>query len=589
MIRRVWSSLPHFREAIFDPVGMNVVLANRGADSDETESTNGLGKSTLLRIVQFALGSDLSRDKILSHPALAGVTFGIDLDVDGRVSSVSRNTASAGQVKVTAELLAGHDVEDIDLLDDTATISVELWRLVLAELFMPDARTEAGPARFSPSFRDLAPYFARLGKEAYVDPQQAYRNQSGPSKRIATSYLLSLNTAAQRGLQNLIGERDRVTAAVTALGEAAEVTDEQSIGDLEAERVVLERAFSDRQTEISQFNLRGDYHELEERLQVADRTLHDLINDNFSDRRLLDYYQSSAQAAPLFDTDQPLQILRDAGAVFAPSALQELEEVAAFHRSVYQNRAEFLTAEISRLKALIAERSRRIDAATGSKSDLLKVLASSGAIETLMNLQRTTMEMSAALEGLKAQIEERKRFDRRKDDLNSEIASQRKLLKQDLENRRASVDEAIELFADYTRALYGVAGKLAIDVTTPGYRFSFSIDRQESDGVGQMVVFCFDLMVATLRARRGAKFLSLIHDSSLFADVDPRQHGLALQLAKQTSSAEGFQYICCLNEGAIPDGHLGNLDLDGLVRLRLTDEGDTGRLLGLRLPPRDSH
>jgi uncharacterized protein YydD (DUF2326 family) len=586
MIRRVWSSLPHFREATFDATGMNVVMASRSTDSDETESTNGLGKSTLLRIIQFALGSDLSRDRILSHPALTGVTFGIDLEVDGRVSTVSRNTASAGQVSMTSDLLDGLGIEP-DVVGELATISVESWRLVLADLFIPDARTGTDPARFSPSFRDLAPYFARLGKEAYVDPQQAYKNQSGPSKRLSTSYLLGLNTAAQRGLQSLIGERDRVTAAVTALGEAADVTDDQSIGDLEAERVVLERAFADRQTEIAQFNLRGDYHELEQRLRVADRTLHDLINDNYSDRRLLDYYESSAQAAPLFDTNQPLQILKDAGAVFAPSALQSLEDIAAFHRSVYQNRAEFLAAEIRRLVSQIAERSRRIDAATGGKSDLLKVLASSGAIETLMNLQRTTMEMSAALEGLKARIEERKRFDRRKDDLNSEIASQRKVLKEDLEDRRSSVDEAIELFADYTRALYGVAGKLAIDVTTPGYRFSFSIDRQESDGVSQMVVFCFDLMVATLRARRGARFLSLIHDSSLFADVDPRQHGLALQLADKTSTAEGFQYVCCLNEGAVPDGHLGDLDLDGKVRLRLTDDGDTGRLLGLRLPPRD--
>ena len=73
----------------------------------------------------------------------------------------------------------------------------------------------------------------------------------------------------------------------------------------------------------------------------------------------------------------------------------------------------------------------------------------------------------------------------------------------------------------------------------------------------------------------------------MFADVDPRQYGLALQLAEQKSKLEGFQYICCLNSGALPTKHLGDLSIDQCVRLRLSDEGDSGRLLGLRLPPRE--
>jgi uncharacterized protein YydD (DUF2326 family) len=78
-----------------------------------------------------------------------------------------------------------------------------------------------------------------------------------------------------------------------------------------------------------------------------------------------------------------------------------------------------------------------------------------------------------------------------------------------------------------------------------------------------------------------------MHDSTLFADVDPRQYGLALQLASATALKEGFQYVCCLNSGALPLEQLGSLDLEPMTRLRLTDEGESGRLLGIRLPPRD--
>lgn len=587
MIKRVWSSLPSFREPTFDAVGMGVVLAKRSQDSEETESTNGLGKSTLLRIIQFALGSDLGRDKILSHPDLNGVVFGIDFDINGKLMSVSRNTNSGGKVTVPLELLHALPVNVIEVRGDNATITVDDWKLVLSDRFVSNARLGNDDFVFSPTFREIAQYLVRIGKEAFLDPQQAYKNQSGPSKRLSTSYLLDLNWASQRKLHDLTAERDRVSAALTALREVADVTDEQSIGDLEAERVVLERLLAARLHEVSIFNLRSDYHELEEKLQYADRRLHDLINDNYSDKGLLEYYEQNAAEAPLFDADRPVSILREAGAVFAPQTLRSLTEVAAFHEQIYRNRSEFLSGEIKRLHRKIDDRTRHIENAANDKSSVLKTLSSSGALETLIELQRNTTEMSINLESLKTRIEERKRFDRRKDDLGVEIAAARKLLKQDLDDRRSGIDEAIDLFASYTRWLYGVSGKLGIDVGTAGYRFTFSIERQGSDGVDQMVVFCFDLMVATLRARRGSKFLSLIHDSSVFADVDPRQYGLALQLAAKVSDTEGFQYICCLNEGAVPSGHLGDLDLSSLVRLHLYDDSDEGRLLGIRLPPRE--
>jgi len=586
VIRRVWSSLPDFREARFDRTGLSIVLANRGADSEDTESTNGLGKSTLLRIIHFVLGAEFKRNSILAHDELAGVTFGIDLEIDGEVYAVWRNTSSADLVMVDAALLLLTPL-DVEVSGGRAKLHWETWRSALSNLFTPETRREGGDESYSPSFREVVLYLIRLGKEAFSEPSKAYSNQKGPAKRLAVSYLLDMNWEVQRHLHGMLAERDKVTSALKALGDAQDGSSEPSIGDLEAERVVLEKALAARQAEVAGFNLRSDYHELERRLGRADRVLHDLINDNHADRQLLRYYEDSAVEAPLFDQDEPVTILKDAGALFQPEALRGLAEVSAFHRQVYQNRSAFLALEIQRLKGQIAARTSTIESATAQKSQLLGVLSSSGALETLIEIQRSTSDLAGQLEGLKARIEERKRFDRRRDDLTADIGSTRKLLKQDLDDRRAAADEAIELFAEFSGFLYGRPGRLGIDVGPMGYTLTFLIDRQGSDGVDQMVVFCFDLTVATLRARRGARFRTLIHDSSLFADVDPRQFGLALQLGAAVAQREGFQYICCLNEGALPNGHMGEMILDDFVRLHLTDDGDKGRLLGRRLSPMD--
>jgi Uncharacterised protein conserved in bacteria (DUF2326) len=102
----------------------------------------------------------------------------------------------------------------------------------------------------------------------------------------------------------------------------------------------------------------------------------------------------------------------------------------------------------------------------------------------------------------------------------------------------------------------------------------------------QLVVFCFDLAVATVWAKLKKGFGTLIHDSSLFADVDPRQVASALSLANQKSMEFGFQYICCLNSGLLESKDF-NFEVDPLVRIRLTDDSPKGRLLGIRLRPRE--
>lgn len=586
MIKRVWSDLSTFRSVNFSG-GMNIVLADTNADSEETESTNGLGKTTLLRIIHFCLGSDFRREKTLSHPDLSGVTFYLEFCIDGTDFQISRNTASPKLVTVSRDFVRDMLI-DWEPRGNHALLSVEDWRAALSARLVPETRLPDEPMKFVPSFRELSYYYIRLGKEAYSDPQTAFRSQPGLSRRVSSAFLLGLNWPQQLELYSLQEAKKSVTAAIKALADVEAADNQISIGDLEADRVVLEETLAAREKEINNFNLRDDYHELEAELQRVDTEIHGLVNENHADGRLLAYYKESASEVPLFDANAPVVILQDAGALFRPEALRSIEEVAEFHQRVYANRKQFLEAEITSLNDRILSRQIELNRATAAKTAVLKLLSSSGALDSLIALQRGVSEASLSLESLKSRIEERKRFDRRQDDLTLEIGQARSLLKQDLDDRRELIDEVIALFAEYTRFLYGVAGRLGVDVNREGYKLSFAIDRQGSDGVDQMVVFCFDLVVATLRARRGAHFLSLVHDSSMFADVDPRQYGMALQLAHRVSAAEGFQYICFLNVGALPKEHLGELDLDPLIMLRLSDDGDKGRLLGVRLKPRDS-
>ena len=421
------------------------------------------------------------------------------------------------------------------------------------------------------------------------DPQTAFQGQPGASKRMIVSLLLGLNWTKQRGLQTDLTSLKQVREATKALKAIDEGADKKTLGDLEAERVALQETLKTKEQEVRNFNVRADYKDLENKLQDLDRQIHNLINENYSASRLKEFYEHSSEQMPEADAERPLAILQDAGVVFKEEALKSIESVSAFHHEVYRNRKAFLEQEIIRLAKEIAERTTTIDRLSAEESRVLGALKSSGAIEMLIELQGAFTELTGRYQALLALIEERKRFDRREDELQLKIAQTKAVLKHDLEDRQKFVDEVRSLFAAYTTALYCKPGKLSVDVGRDGYSFSFSIEREGSDGVDQMVVFCFDLTVASIWAKRAKGLRVLAHDSTLFADVDPRQYAAALKLAQERACALGFQYICCLNSGSLPKEHLTDWTLDDYVRIRLTDEGPAGRLLGRVLPPRDNH
>ena len=162
MINRVFSDLPGFKEVSFDS-GLNVVLADRTLESTKKDTRNGLGKSTLIAIIHFVLGSKLSADNPLRHPELHGVTFGLDLTLFGKRITATRSTRVPNQVLVTGDLpyssAGSSSPKKVGLPEWTGTLGLAWFGL--------PAESER---KYRPTFRSAISYVARSGKDAYSSP-----------------------------------------------------------------------------------------------------------------------------------------------------------------------------------------------------------------------------------------------------------------------------------------------------------------------------------------------------------------------------------------------------------------------------------
>ncbi|SFP55249.1 DUF2326 domain-containing protein [Sphingomonas rubra] len=582
MIYRVWSTLPTFREVVLAP-GMNVILADRADESSDKESRNGLGKTTLLRIIHFCLGSDFSREKVLTHPKLNGVGFGLEIELFGQRVSVLRSTSDAKWVTVTEGANLIPELTQACDLTGEARIPVQYWTDLLGRAMfgLPEKEVEQS----APTFRGLIGYFARVGRQAFNDPFDYVGKQKAWVKRTQIAYLLGLNwrqTYQWHILHTQLTDSKNLIAALNAVEDSH---GRESLGDLEATSAALHLRLEGKSQQIASFRVRDDYHYIERQLGQTDRQIHALINENFTDRRLLDHYRESMDELGSYVQGTATNLLRQAGAVFKEESLRSIEDVAAFHHTVYEHRRQFLESETSRIAEQIEARSLQIERLSARKTEFLSILSKEGALDTFLAIQQEYRDLTAECERVDAQLEERRRYERQRDFIELQISQLRIDIRNDFEGRQEVTDAARRSFSTYTGALYDQPGLLIIELSKAGLKFDVAINREGSDGVDQMTVFCFDLTLANAWRAHAMSPSFLIHDSSLFADVDARQKARALKLAAAEAERLGFQYICCLNSDTLPVEHFEDFQIEQFVRLRLSDASPSTRLLGIELPP----
>jgi uncharacterized protein YydD (DUF2326 family) len=145
------------------------------------------------------------------------------------------------------------------------------------------------------------------------------------------------------------------------------------------------------------------------------------------------------------------------------------------------------------------------------------------------------------------------------------------------------LSDAILAFEETSRQLYESAGSMTVEETSNGPVFQFPMQGSRSKGIKNMQIFCFDLMLMRLCAKRGIGPGFLIHDSHLFDGVDGRQVTSALKVGAKTAQELGFQYIVTMNEDDAFKEKVDGFDLqDHVLPVVLTDAKEDGGLFGFR-------
>jgi uncharacterized protein YydD (DUF2326 family) len=322
---------------------------------------------------------------------------------------------------------------------------------------------------------------------------------------------------------------------------------------------------------------------MRERANSLTAEIHEAVNANTVAQRMLDLYRSSQSEETPPGEDALAKVYADAGVALPGVTLRALAEVREFHTTVVRNRRSFLEEEASRLTSEIAKREQVIAQKTQERADVMEVLQTHGALEEYTMLQRRHLDTVQELNAVEERIRNVKTLEDGLSQLKIDQEMMLQKARRDFDERQPLRDRAIAIFNAYSEALYSAPGRLIIDPAPTGFTFDIEIERSGSAGIGNMKIFCYDLMLANLWSQCHTTPRLLVHDSTIFDGVDERQRARALELAAAESEKHGFQYICTLNSDNVPYNEFcPGFKPEDFIRLRLTDANVSGCLLGVR-------
>jgi uncharacterized protein YydD (DUF2326 family) len=584
MIHAITANAKSFRTVQFD-VGVNVILADRSAKASDKDTTNALGKSTLIDIIDFCLGCNFTASHSLKVDALQDWSFTLSLTLAAHKLTVTRSVGSPNFIAIEGDTSRWPFKPQADKKSGLIGLDVKKWRRILgwAMFGLSASANDDDDEGYEPSPRSLLSYFIRSQPAAYIDPFKYFANQKTWDIQLHNTFLLGLDWKKASKWQVLKDRKNALDALRNAIKTGAIDGELGTLGELEAQRVQLEGQVEEEKAALSSFQVLPQYRQIELNANRLTAQIHSLVNANVADRRRIERYQEnvSAEDAP---HDSKLEAMyKDAGVSLPGAVTKTLEDAREFNRKIVENRKQFVLDEIAQLAKRCDARDTEIASLSEERAKNLSVLAGHGALEELTLLQERHATTSQLLETSKHRIAQLRQMSTRANEIKGETVELKKSAEVDYEERRALWSKALKMFSDHSNALYKASGKLVIDIDDTGYKFHVDIPGSPSEGISKMKIFCYDLMLAAFSRSRGLGVDVLIHDSTIFDGVDPRQRAHAIELAAALSKQFGFQYILTLNTDMVPvDDFTPNFAFDELVRLRLTDTDASGSLLGIR-------
>ncbi len=528
---------------------------------------NGVGKSLIIRLVHFCLGTE---PIVEFEKKLPGWEFELTFEIAGQQFSSVRSTDAQKAI-----LLNGQE------------LSLTQFRKALEE------KVFAFPPGLSLTFRSLIPRFIRSSKASYNEAEKFIGEEREYYQLLNNAFLLGLDPEIIKKKRDLRKEEEE-TRKLKGNFDSDPILHDFYAGDRDAaiELQDLEDKIRNLEKSLAKFDVADDYHKIRTESDRLSGQIRDLENRAVLLRNAIENIEISIKARPDLPKDKVLAIYEEAKFHFGDQVRKSIDEIVAFHVSLLANRKKRLVDQKARLKKDIVKAEEQRRDAGIALNESLKYLNTHRALDEFVQLTNLCSDLNSKAQKLRDYQQLMKQYSSKLQELGVSIKQENIKAQDYLDTQADLISKNLSLFRSFSKEFYkdkpsGISIKNNEGDNQLRYSIETKIQDDASDGINEVKIFCFDMTL--LQARHGHTVDFIFHDSRLFSNMDPRQRETLFRLAYSNTVGKGLQYIASVNQDQLDSfrEHLSDDEYKKLVgdniALELTDESPETKLLGIEI------
>lgn len=535
--------------------GINIILGKYSEDK-EARGINGIGKSTLVRLVDFTLLSgkaekrfsqkkyDFLRDE--EH------TITLEFEIQEQKYFIKRSFVD------TKKVFFG---KRPDLLDEYEKSEMPK---VLEGIFFP---TESNEVFFEGKrYGTLMEFFVKddLQNQQRADPLNFVSyNANAREKALYNFYLLNLPTKTLLKYNEVSSEYENYSKTVKTLSEKIKADTGKDIQEFRTERLKIEKDITTLENSLKEYNFLANHAEIEQKLNhvISEINDHSIIYHNTN--RKLEKLKSSYSDVSTIDLDKIQKLYNETLSTFGNFVKKSLDEVIDFKKQLLANRNKYLLEEEKKLQTTINQTFKQLEKLEKNRSELFSLLKERGALDRIESTYEKLVNEKTLLERNTSIVREIDDIEEILGNSNIVIAELKRDIVSELNKQQTYLDElrllfqqilenAIYLDEEFDNSYFNIT----LNSTSPRNQlpFKISLEIPKADALGQerLKIVAYDLMVflkSRIDKRNFPDFL--VHDGVFHAISNKTISNVLNYMFQKSNELHNFQYLLTFNEDEI--------------------------------------
>lgn len=595
-LSKLYSNKPDLFSPIGFQTGLNVVLAEIRLPENRSRDTHNLGKTTLVRVIDFCFLAGRDKDFFLFKHKDLFVDFVFFFEIglaDATYVTVRRSVAEHSKISFKKHEAAHQDFTDLSEDDwDHYGLPLERAREMLDGLL---------------DWRAVSPWDYRKGlgyqlrtQDDYNDVFQLRRFAIGKHKdwKPYVAHVLGFNyELIEQYYAKLEKLEDKKSIAETVKAELGGSVDDLS--KIEGILLLKQTDAEKMQTLLDAFDFREqDKDRTEQLVSGINVRVAELNSRRYSlnqTRRKIDTSLEEDQI--LFKPDQAERLFKEVGVLFPEQIKKDYSQLIAFNRAITEERRGYLQEERAEIEAELKSIAEELDELGKRRAAVLGFLSTTDVFAKYKQVTDDLVTLRADI----ATLERQRGFLGRLQELRSEIRalteecvhlqSQIEANVESQNSDKTSLFSSIRLyFSEIVEEVLAHKALLSVSPNSSGHlEFKAEIldDKGKATSADRghtyLKLLCVAYDLAVLRAHLGDRFPHFVYHDGVFESLDDRKKANLLAVIRKYADL-GVQHVITLIDSDMPPPEAKDKPVfapDEVV-LTLHDEGPEGRLFRMK-------